>query len=460
MSGPRRRFTLRNRVLAVFVACALIILVVNIITITLVRSTLGSEVDRGLSSDIASVANSFSLPRAGSSAFNDNGEPSDVAIFRVGGTTKLYTYGPSTGLATVSGTGGVVSHSGYSSVDGWRYLTGLYHTSAFPQGLWVTLGRSSVIQSQTAAIVAIEQLISVAIVLAILLVLLSWVLSIGVRPFSDIAQVASHLASGQREERVVVSPGLEGTEFSDVARALNTMLDEQDEALAREQASNEQLRQFVADAGHELRTPLTAIVGYSDMLEANSLEGDRAREAVRRISSEAARMTRLVADLQSLTRLETRDAREEYFDIMALLRDLVADHEAVDTDGTHVVAVSNKSSAASGEMVCADIDRVTQVIVNLLANLRAHTPAGTSASFEVSRSSSEVCVMYQDDGPGVADASKIFTRFWQSDPARRGPRSGLGMSIAAAAIRGSGGHIEAGRSERGGLMVRFGLTSA
>jgi len=92
-------------------------------------------------------------------------------------------------------------------------------------------------------------------------------------------------------------------------------------------------------------------------------------------------------------------------------------------------------------------------VVNLLANFRNHTPAGTHASFKVAPHAGGVLLEYSDNGPGVADPSKIFTRFWRADLGRRGASSGLGMSIVEAIVRAHGGEVSARRGLPRGLCV-------
>ena len=162
-------------------------------------------------------------------------------------------------------------------------------------------------------------------------------------------------------------------------------------------------------------------------------------------------MVRVVEDLMALARLEGSVVlRHEHFDLAALVDDLVGDHRVTDATKEHPVTVV---AATRPVWVNADIDKISQIVVNLLANLRSHTPVGTTAGIKVEHLAVGVLLEYSDNGPGVADPSKIFTRFWRADPGRRGASSGLGMSIVEAVVKAHGGEVSARRSLPSGLCI-------
>ena len=102
----------------------------------------------------------------------------------------------------------------------------------------------------------------------------------------------------------------------------------------------------------------------------------------------------------------------------------------------------------SGEeiYVVGDVNRIHQVIANLLANARIHTPAGTKINVEVAEEESAVSVTVSDNGPGLndQDREKIFERFYRADKSRSRTGqegTGLGLSIVDAVMRAHGGHV-------------------
>jgi two-component system OmpR family sensor kinase len=249
-----------------------------------------------------------------------------------------------------------------------------------------------------------------------------------------------------------------GSELGRLGASINDMLSSIEEAFAAETRANTRLKQFVADASHELRTPLAAIAGYTQLVAMGALDDPEAKErALTRIQSETSRMARLVDDLMLLARLDLADdgvSQQLDFhgvDLAELVRDAVADHHAIDDD--HRVEVEGPGSVT----VSGDPERLMQVVSNLLANLRAHTPQGTSASIRLVEAGDGVSLEYVDQGPGfpVDSLDKLFDRFHRADPSRSRSSggSGLGLAIVAAIVRAHGGTISAGNQEGAGARI-------
>ena len=158
-----------------------------------------------------------------------------------------------------------------------------------------------------------------------------WLVRLGLRPLRDIETTASSIAGGDLSLRV---PEDSRTEVGRLGSSLNTMLRHIEDAFARRAASEEQLRQFVADASHELRTPLSAVSAYAELFERGAHErpADLAR-VMRGIRVETARMQMLIDDLLLLARLdEGRPLASERVDLVAVLEDAVDAASAVGPD--------------------------------------------------------------------------------------------------------------------------------
>ena len=163
------------------------------------------------------------------------------------------------------------------------------------------------------------------------------------------------------------------TEVGQVGAALNRMLDHVGNALEARHASETQVRQFVADASHELRTPLAAIRGYAE-LSRRSREPvpDEVAHVLRRVESEAQRMTALVEDLLLLARLDAgRPLAHDPVDLTMLVVDAVSDAHAAGPGHDWQLDLPDEPVVVTG-----DGARLHQVLANLLANARTHTPAG------------------------------------------------------------------------------------
>jgi two-component system OmpR family sensor kinase len=252
------------------------------------------------------------------------------------------------------------------------------------------------------------------------------------------------------------------TEVGQVGAALNRMLGHVATALAARHASEMRVRQFVADASHELRTPLAAIRGYAEVARRgrDAVPPDVAH-ALRRVESEGTRMTSLVDDLLLLARLDSgRPLDRDPVDLSRLVVDAVGDAHAAGPDHRWLLEMPQDAVTATG-----DAPRLHQVLANLLANARTHTPIGTTVTTTLSRTDGTAVLTILDDGPGIPAElqSEIFERFARGDTSRSRTAggTGLGLAIVAAVIEAHHGTIEVtSRPGRTAFVVRLPLELA
>ena len=279
------------------------------------------------------------------------------------------------------------------------------------------------------------------------------------------ADIASRDLADDTEELTRV--GEEATsgpvEVADVAGALNSMIDAVEDGMERRARSEAKLRQFVADASHELRTPLASVQGYAQLARRDIDEASRT-QALKRISSEGARMASLVEEMLTLARLDgDRALKRDNVDVIPLILDALSD--------AHVVAPDHawELGEAADAPVIGDEAALRQILTNLLANARVHTPAGTCVTVSLTRAtqgaesdkgtpaSSMVTLRVADDGPGIPAniRDRVFDRFVRGDSSRtrdgRGS-SGLGMSIVESLARAMGGSARLVDSEKGTVI--------
>lgn len=276
----------------------------------------------------------------------------------------------------------------------------------------------------------------------------SWlVIRRGLRPVDRMVETAAAIADGDLSRRV---PDADPeTELGRLGTALNDMLGQIEAGIREREATEARLRRFVADAAHELRTPLTSLRGYAELYRQGALPTTAAvTNAMGRIESEGARMARLVDDLLLLARTDQGRALEtEPVDLVRLAREAAGDFAAADPNRPLTQDLTGSA------VVLGDPIRLRQAIDNLLANVRAHTPANTPARVGVQRTGDWVEVTVADDGPGIpaSELPRVFERFWRGDPARgrtAAVGAGLGLSIVESLVRAHGGSV-AVRSERG-----------
>ena len=256
---------------------------------------------------------------------------------------------------------------------------------------------------------------------------------------------ALKLDSGQvaLAERVPAADADGHTEVGQLGLAINTMLDNVESALHARQDSETQVRQFVADASHELRTPLASIRGYAELTRRETEPvPPTVTHAIGRVESEALRMQELVEDLLLLARLDSgRPLEREPVDLSLLAVNAVSDAHAAAPDHTWELDLPEDPVEVPGDQA-----RLHQILANLLANARTHTPAGTRVVTRVRPEGSLVRVSVTDDGPGVPETlqPRIFERFTRGDDARvrANGSTGLGLSIVAAVGQAHGGRVE------------------
>ena len=289
-----------------------------------------------------------------------------------------------------------------------------------------------------------------------------WLVRLGLRPLEDVERTADSIAAGNLDQRV---PGADDTtEVGRLARALNVMLERIEAAFAarlaseaRLKESDRHLRQFVADASHELRTPIAAVAAYAELFERGAAtNAEDLPRVVSGIRSETGRMERLVTDLLELARLD------EGLPLQIRATELVGlCAEAVRTATTVGPLWPVTFTAAHPVEVLGDPARLRQVVDNLLANVRAHTPEGTTAAVHVDQAGPMARVVVHDNGPGMPaeDAARVFERFYRADPARGRAHggTGLGLSIVAAIVLAHGGTVSAESSPGRGMTVTVSL---
>jgi two-component system, OmpR family, sensor kinase len=274
------------------------------------------------------------------------------------------------------------------------------------------------------------------------------------RPLNRVAATAqqvSRLPLDRGEVALAVRVPPEDTnpasEVGQVGLAINHMLNNVESALAARQASETKVRQFVADASHELRNPLAAIRGYAELTRRSgeAIPPDTTY-AIGRVEAEAARMSTLVEDLLLLARLDAGPALDiQPTDLSELIIDALNDARVAGPDHRWSLTLPDEPVVVRG-----DASRLHQVVANLLANARTHTPLGTHVEASLSSSEGQAMITVTDNGPGVAPELRptIFERFTRADTSRvrasgavQGGSTGLGLAIVSAVVEAHHGQV-------------------
>ncbi|WP_245604375.1 sensor histidine kinase [Nocardioides aequoreus] len=273
------------------------------------------------------------------------------------------------------------------------------------------------------------------------------------RPLTEVAATAdrvSRLPLGAGEidldERVPDHLTDERTETGQVGAALNRLLVHVESSLEARHRSEQQVRQFVADASHELRTPLATIHGYAELSRRTPDDPVSLGSALHKVETEADRMSALVEDLLLLARLDAgRPLERAEVDLTHLLLESVTDARVLGPDHHWRLALPDEPLTVTG-----DEHRLHQVVRNLLGNARAHTPPGTTVTVAAAPTAQGdgVRLTVHDDGPGLGPglAAEAFDRFTRGDSSRTRSSggAGLGLSLVAAIAEAHGGTAQVG----------------
>ncbi len=462
------RLSLRARLLIAVAAVALVGLVAaDIATYTALRSFLVDRVDESLTAahgplirslfgplDRSPGGDAGALASAAPGAYIELRAPDGSAL--VSGSTRgeFATSRPRL-PDRVSGLGSnSVESATFFTVDSARGENGEFRVRAerLPDDsvLMVALPLTDV--NSTLHRLLVTEIVVTAAVLLGAVGLGLWLVRVGLRPLRSIESTAANIAGGELSLRV---PDVdERTEVGRLGIALNTMLERIEDAFGKQRASEERLRRFVADASHELRTPVSAVGAYAELFErgAQQRPDDLAR-VLRGVRVETARMQALIEDLLLLTRLdEGRPLEQQPVELVGLAGEAVEAGQTIAGDWPLSIEADQPVEVTGDRMA------LREVLDNLLANVRTHTPPGTHATVRVLSRDGEAVLEVSDDGPGLdaEDAARVFERFYRADPSRARDRggTGLGLAVVAALVEAHRGRVELDTTPGSGATFR------
>jgi two-component system sensor histidine kinase CpxA len=267
-------------------------------------------------------------------------------------------------------------------------------------------------------------------------------------PLGQLSRTSRRLAAGDLAARVGGPLDQRQDEFGQLAQDL-------DEMAGRLQLSQRANQRLLRDVSHELRSPLARLRVALEI--ARNKDESLVSEELNRIELESERLENLVDEVLGLLRESSgpQELKITHFDLVELLQDLVETVNYESSEEGHPIELQAESPLP----LDADRELLWRAFENLLRNALTHSGRADgiriSAAF-VSGGELEVCV--RDSGPGIADGhlERIFEPFYRVDEARsrRSGGHGLGLAIAASAVRRHGGRISASNHEGGGLEVQ------
>ena len=252
------------------------------------------------------------------------------------------------------------------------------------------------------------------------------------RSLRELTAATKELAKGKLGYQVAVRSN---DELGELAGSFNQMSTE----LAR---SNALRRKMTADIAHDLRTPLSVIMGYTEALNDGKLDATPEMYSV--MHTEAQHLSHLIEDLKTLS---LADAGELPLALQSVAPDVLIRRAA----DTYRVKADSQGIALQADIapdmpeVYVDVERMAQVLGNLIDNALRYTPAGGTIQLSVQPAGEDVRLEVKDNGSGIPpdDLPNIFERSYLGDKARQraGGESGLGLSIARSLVQAQGSTI-------------------
>jgi signal transduction histidine kinase len=259
-----------------------------------------------------------------------------------------------------------------------------------------------------------------------------WLAAVGLRPISAMARRAASIPPGGEED---LGEPARRDELGVLALAFNGLV-------ARLRSAIGSQRQFMADASHELRTPVSVVRTTAEvMLSRDHREEPEYREALTVVGDQARRLGRLGEDMLVLARADAGAYPLRAVDLY--LEDVIADCRRT----LDVLAAQRQVEIRVADLpempFHGDEDLLRQLVLNVMQNAVQHSRPGGAVTVSTVRDGAVIRIRIGDTGPGIADAARqrIFDRFVQLDPSRRGEGTGLGLPIAKWIAEAHGGTL-------------------
>ena len=273
------------------------------------------------------------------------------------------------------------------------------------------------------------------------------------RPLKEIINGVNEYSKGNLQYRINLPPG---DELHRLGASLNYMSSEINEMDKFQQ-------KFISNISHDFRSPLTSIKGYLEAMADGTIPPEMHQKYLNIVLFETDRLTKLTNNLLTLNDLDPKSVRLTYtdFDINDIIRHTIETFEGTCLEKK----ISFKLTFSSKQlMVSADVEKIQQVLYNLIDNAIKFSHPGSAISISTTIQGGKAFISVRDSGVGIPKDSlpKIWERFYKTDSSRGRDKkgSGLGLSIVKEIILAHGEHIDVISTEGVGTEFVFSLRPA
>ena len=288
-----------------------------------------------------------------------------------------------------------------------------------------------------------RRFIIVALAEALLIALfLLWVYRNIIKPFEDLKEFASDIASGDLDKPLKMD---RGNIFGSFTESFDIMRSELSEAKQKEYEAQRSKMELVSQLSHDIKTPVASIKALGELLEAQSTDL-KTKERLGSIVTKADNIDAMVSDLFTETLTELNELNVETSEQESRILDRII------KDADHMDLVTGRNVEEC--IIMCDPLRVTQVVNNIIFN--SYKYAGTKIHLESHIEDDYLVVSFTDEGGGVSndEIPMITKRFRRGENAKGKPGSGLGLAIAYELMEKMGGDLEVANADKG-LRVRL-----
>ena len=288
-----------------------------------------------------------------------------------------------------------------------------------------------------------RRFIIVALVEALLIALfLLWVYRNIIKPFEDLKEFASDIASGDLDKPLKMD---RGNIFGSFTESFDIMRTELSEAKQKEYEAQRSKMELVSQLSHDIKTPVASIKALGELLEAQSTD-PKTKDRLGSIVTKADNIDAMVSDLFTETLTELNELNVEASEQESRILDRII------KDADHMDLVTGRNVEEC--IIMCDPLRVTQVVNNIIFN--SYKYAGTKIHLESHIEDDYLVVSFTDEGGGVSndEIPMITKRFRRGENAKGKPGSGLGLAIAYELMEKMGGDLEVANADKG-LRVRL-----